>query len=72
MAKARDIPSIENGLLEAIGMLKDVGIEEVLNSSKSTPDNFKQKIFHLKKSLLKYISNLKSIHASNVKYIRLI
>ena len=32
MAKARDIPSIENGLLEAIGMLKDVGIEEAIKT----------------------------------------
>ena len=53
---------------------KDVGIDEVLNSSKSTPDNFKQKIFHLKKSLLKYISNLftsdkkKVIRALNESY----
>lgn len=30
MAKSRKIPSIENGLYEAIGMLKDIGIEEAI------------------------------------------
>ena len=32
MAKARDIPSIEQGLHEAIGILKDTGIEEAIKN----------------------------------------